>query len=71
MIMSDRTTAEHYVYLFQQGNKIIEVVLTGRVAKKKGRRKDVILHEIKSADEDIGFRDWIKKDQLFTIEDDD
>lgn len=67
--MSDRTTAEHYVYLFQQGSKIIEVVLTGRVAKKKGRRKDVILHEIKSADEDAGFRDWIKKEQLFTIED--
>jgi len=68
--MNDRTTAEHYVYLFQQGSKIIEVVLTGRVAKKKGRRKDVILHEIKSADEDIGFRDWIKKEQLFTIADD-
>ena len=68
--MSERTTAEHYVYLFQQGSKVIEVVLTGRLAKKKGRRKDVILHEIKSADDDVGFRDWINKDQLFTIEDD-
>ena len=69
--MRTRTTAEHYVYLYQQGSKVLEVVLTGRVAKKKGRRKDVILHEIKSADDDIDFRDWVIKDQLFTIDDDD
>jgi hypothetical protein len=72
--VTDRTTAEHYVYLYQQGSKVIEVVLTGRIAKKQGsgrRPKEIILHEIKSADDDVSFRDWIRKDQLFTIEDED
>lgn len=66
-----KTTAEHYVWLFQQGSKTLEVVFTGRVAKKKSRRREVILHEIKAADEDMDFREWVKKDQLFTIEEDD
>jgi hypothetical protein len=68
--MTNRTTSEHYVYLYTQGSKILEVVLTGRVARKKSRRREVILHEIKAADEEMDFREWVKKDQLFTIEDD-
>lgn len=56
-------------YLYQSGAKTIEVVLTGRVAKKKSRRRETILHEIESADKDLGFREWVKLDALFTIED--
>lgn len=66
-----RTTGEHYIYLYQQGSKVLEVVFTGRVAKKKSKRREVILHEIKAADEDMDFREWVKKDQLFTIEEED
>jgi hypothetical protein len=69
--MTTRTTGEHYVYLYQQGSKTLEVVFTGRVAKKKTRRGETILHEIKAADEDMDFREWVKRDQLFTIEDED
>ncbi len=69
--MSEKTTAEHYVWLYQQGSKVIEVMFTGRVARKQSRRREIILHEIKAADDDYDFREWVKKDQLFTIEDDD
>ena len=66
-----KTSAEHYVWLFQQCSKTLEVIFTGRVARKKGcRGKETILHEIKAADEDMDFREWVKKDQLFTIEED-
>lgn len=69
--MSERTTGEHYVYLYQQGSKVLEVMFTGRVARKKKGRREVILHEIKAADDELDFREWVKKDQLFTIEEDD
>ena len=71
--MSDhKTTAEHYIWLYQQGSKVLEVVFTGRVAKKKMRSKEIVLHEIRPADDESGgFREWVKKDQLFTIEEDD
>lgn len=55
-------------YLFQQGDKTVEVVLTGRVAKKRRGRRIVELHEIESADKDLGFKQWVKMEQLFTIE---
>ena len=59
-------------YLYQSGAKTIEVVLTGRVAKRKiGRRnKEIVLHEIESADKDLGFKEWVKMDSLFTIDED-
>ena len=66
-----RTTSEHYIYLFQQGSKTLEVVFTGRVARKKKGRREVVLYEIKAADDEMDFREWVKKDQLFTIEDED
>ena len=56
------------VYLYQSGSTVIEVVLTGRTAKKHRGRREVVLHEITSVDKDVGFRTWIKLDQLFTIE---
>lgn len=55
-------------YLFQQGDKTVEVVLTGRVATKKKGRREVTLHEIESADKELGFKQWVKIEQLFTIE---
>ena len=55
-------------YLYQSGGKPIEVVLTGRTAKRKSGRRVIELHEIESADKDVGFREWVKLDQLFTIE---
>jgi hypothetical protein len=55
-------------YLYQSGSKTIEVVLTGRKAAKKRGRRTVVLHEIESADKDVGFVEWVKLDQLFTIE---
>ena len=61
-------TNEQEVFLYQEGKKIIEVVLTGRIARKRGRR-EVILHEIRSADKDADFSTWIKREQLFTVED--
>lgn len=64
---SKRTTGEHYVYLYQHGNHILEVVLTGRVATRKKGTRTLQLHEIKSADKDEGFTDWVKLDQLYTI----
>ena len=59
---------EDQVYLYQSGSKVIEVVLTGRTAKKQKGRREIILHEIKSVDKDVGFSTWIKLDQLFTID---
>ena len=56
------------VYIYQTGKDNIEVVLTGRTAKKQGRR-EVILHEITSSDKEIGFRTWVKLEQLFVIKD--
>jgi len=56
------------VYLFQSGNAVIEVVLTGRTAKKKRGRREIELHEIVSADKDMEFKTWIKLEQLYTIE---
>jgi len=55
-------------YLFQNGDKTIEVVLTGRTATRKRGKREIVLHEIESADKDVGFRQWVKIDQLFTIE---
>ena len=60
--------SDNQVYLYQSGSKVIEVVLTGRTAKKQKGRREVILHEINSADKDVGFSTWIKLDQLFTID---
>ncbi|KKK54221.1 hypothetical protein LCGC14_3086940 [marine sediment metagenome] len=57
-----------YPYLFQQGDKTVEVVLTGRTASKKRGSRDIILHEIESADKDLGFKQWVRLDQLFTID---
>lgn len=56
-------------YLYQMGSKTIEVVLTGRTATKKRGTREVVLHEIESADKDIGFKEWVKLNQLFTIDD--
>ena len=64
--MQDETNKQ--VYLYQSGSKIIEVVLTGRTAKKRKGRREVVLYEITSADKDVGFSTWIKLDQLFTID---
>lgn len=63
-------TLNLHPYLYQSGSKTIEVVLTGRVAKRKtGRRGKVItLHEIESADKDLGFKEWVRLDSLFTID---
>ncbi len=60
--------SDNRVYLFQSGNSILEVVLTGRTAKKKRKRREVMLHEIAAADKEIEFKTWIKLEQLFTIE---
>lgn len=56
-------------YLFQTGSKTIEVVLTGRVATRKVRNREITLHEIESADKELGFKDWVKMEQLYTITD--
>lgn len=55
-------------FLYQSGSKTIEVVLTGRTAKRKKGRREIILHEIESIDQDLGFKEWVKMDALFTIE---
>lgn len=56
-------------YLYQHGNQTIEVVLTGRIARRKrSRGKETVLYEIESADKEVGFTEWVKIDQLFTIE---
>ncbi len=59
---------DQQIYLYQTGKDIIEVVLTGRTAQKQQKRKKIILHEISSTDEDVGFRTWVKLDQLFVLE---
>lgn len=64
-----KTTAEHYIYLYQKGDKLLEVILTGRVAKKKRGSRHIMLYEISSNDK--VFKDWVKLEQLFTIEEDD
>jgi len=56
-------------YLFSVNGKYVEVVLTGRTAIRKGRRgKETVIHEIEAADKDIPFKEWVKIDQLFTVE---
>jgi len=55
-------------YLYQNGSKTIEVVLTGRIARRQKGGRETILYEIESADKDLGFKQWVKLDQLFTIE---
>lgn len=55
------------IFLYQSGDKLIEVVLTGRTAIKKRGRRNITLHEVKSVDDSIGFKHWLKLDQLFTI----
>ena len=55
-------------YLFQSGNNMLEVVLTGRVATKTtGRGKEITLYEIEALDQDLEFKQWVKLDQLFTV----
>jgi hypothetical protein len=61
--------SEQETFLFQEGKKLIEVVLTGRTAKKQKGRREILLHEIASADKEVGFSTWIKRDQLFSIGD--
>ena len=56
-------------YLYQMGSKTIEVVFTGRTATKKRGSREIVLHEIESADKEVGFKEWVKLNQLFTIED--
>ncbi len=56
------------VYLFQSSSAILEVILTGRTAKKKRGRREIMLHEITSTDEDVEFKTWVKLEQLYTIE---
>ena len=56
------------VYLFTSGSAILEVVLTGRTANKKRGRREIMLHEITSADKDVEFKTWVKLEQLYTIE---
>ena len=56
------------IYLFQSGGAILEVVLTGRTAKKKRGRREIELHEITSTDKDTEFKTWVKLEQLYTIE---
>jgi len=56
------------IYLYNSGNIILEVVLTGRTAKKQRGRREIVLHEIASTDEDAEFKTWIKLEQLYTIE---
>ena len=54
----------------------LEVLMTGRKAKKKrkrGRRTasddDIVLYEIKSVDPKVEFVEWVSKDELFEVED--
>lgn len=62
------TNENQTVYIYNNGKTNLEVVLTGRIARKPGRRRDIVLHEIMSKDPDIEFRAWVKLEQLFTIE---
>jgi len=62
MKMSDK------VYIFQSGSAVLEVVLTGRTAKKKRGQREIVLHEIASTDKDMEFKTWVKLEQLYTIE---
>ena len=57
------------VYIYQVGKDNVEVVLTGRTATKERGRRKVVLHEIASSDKEIGFRSWVKLEQLFILDD--
>ena len=57
------------VYIYQVGKDNVEVVLTGRTATKQRGRREVVLHEIASSDKEIGFRSWVKLEQLFVLDD--
>lgn len=59
------------VYVFQTPKgSIIEVVLTGRKAVKKARRRPIELFEIEALDKEAAFKTWVRMEQLFVVDED-